>query len=105
MCSVKPELCLISIDASRLHAQPEISEEDDEMPTCDEKRSLRYCVYRTFVFWAYGRLGMNRRYELPACVRGAIMQAFPSDSGARRIVVTRVRFETYQSLRPEPHVN
>ncbi|KAK5973651.1 hypothetical protein GCK32_008422 [Trichostrongylus colubriformis] len=50
-------------------------------PITDENRSLRYCAYRTFVFWAYGRLGMNRRYELPACVRGAIMQAFPSDSG------------------------
>ncbi|KAK6040300.1 hypothetical protein COOONC_22195 [Cooperia oncophora] len=42
-----------------------------------QKRSLRYCAYRAFVAWCYGRLGFGRRYELPACVRGAIMDAFP----------------------------
>ncbi|KAK5984265.1 hypothetical protein GCK32_001243 [Trichostrongylus colubriformis] len=50
-------------------------------PVEDENRSLRYCAYRSFVFWCYGQLGMNRRFELPACVRGAIMKAYPSSSG------------------------
>ncbi|KAK5975517.1 hypothetical protein GCK32_008593 [Trichostrongylus colubriformis] len=46
----------------------------------NENETLRYCAYRAFVFWAYGPRGLNHRYELPACVRGAIMKAFPSNS-------------------------
>ncbi|KAK6059886.1 hypothetical protein COOONC_02462 [Cooperia oncophora] len=42
---------------------------------------LRYCAYRAFVAWCYGHLGFSKRYELPACVRGAIMRVFPSRSG------------------------
>ncbi|KAK5982376.1 hypothetical protein GCK32_019183, partial [Trichostrongylus colubriformis] len=31
------------------------------------------------VFWAYGSMGMRKRFELPACVRAAIMAKFPLD--------------------------
>ncbi|VDO68347.1 unnamed protein product [Haemonchus placei] len=48
----------------------------------DDNRCFRYCAYRSFVIWCYGRLGILRGFELPACVRGAIMKEFPSDSGS-----------------------
>ncbi|KAK6049824.1 hypothetical protein COOONC_12671 [Cooperia oncophora] len=44
-------------------------------------RCLRYCAYRAFVAWCYGHLGFSKRYELPACARGAIIKTFPSSSG------------------------
>ncbi|KAK6050441.1 hypothetical protein COOONC_12054 [Cooperia oncophora] len=31
--------------------------------------------------WAYGHLGLGKRYELPACVRAAIMAEYPSNTG------------------------
>ncbi|PIO52900.1 hypothetical protein TELCIR_25786, partial [Teladorsagia circumcincta] len=53
----------------------------DYAPYRSISRRLRYCAYRSFVFWCYGHLGLGKRYELPACVRGAIMKAFPSTTG------------------------
>ncbi|VDO38378.1 unnamed protein product [Haemonchus placei] len=50
-------------------------------PACRLLRCFRYCAYRSFVLWCYGRLGIGRRFELPACVRGAIMKEFPSEGG------------------------
>ncbi|KAK5971325.1 hypothetical protein GCK32_000712 [Trichostrongylus colubriformis] len=35
----------------------------------------------SFVAWAYGHLELGKRYELPACVRAAIIAAYPSRSG------------------------
>ncbi|KAK6045019.1 hypothetical protein COOONC_17477 [Cooperia oncophora] len=44
-------------------------------------RIFRYYAYRSFVAWAYGHLGLGKRYELPACVRAAIMAEYPSNTG------------------------
>ncbi|KAK6044569.1 hypothetical protein COOONC_17926 [Cooperia oncophora] len=56
-------------------------------------RCLRYCAYRAFVAWCYGHLGFRKRFELPACVRAAIMDAFPSEMVA--YVPVSVRIATY----------
>ncbi|KAK5976251.1 hypothetical protein GCK32_005198 [Trichostrongylus colubriformis] len=47
----------------------------------DRNRIYRYYAYRSFVAWAYGHLGLGNRYEVPACVRAAIMAAYPSRTG------------------------
>ncbi|EYC15176.1 hypothetical protein Y032_0037g3364 [Ancylostoma ceylanicum] len=49
--------------------------------TMDEPRRYRYYAYRCFVLWAYGHVGLGKRLEIPACVRKAIMEAYPSQSG------------------------
>ncbi|KAK6019465.1 hypothetical protein OSTOST_14898, partial [Ostertagia ostertagi] len=56
----------------------ERQKKDRDMPKEDTSRIYRYYAYRSFVSWAYGILGMGKRYELPACVRVAIMNAYPS---------------------------
>ncbi|EYC36954.1 hypothetical protein Y032_0841g2630 [Ancylostoma ceylanicum] len=47
----------------------------------EEQRRYRYYVYRSFVLWAYGHLGLGNRLEIPACVRSTIMKTFPSQDG------------------------
>ncbi|PIO74760.1 hypothetical protein TELCIR_03226 [Teladorsagia circumcincta] len=45
----------------------------------DQNMVFRYYAYRSFILWAYGRMGMREPFELPACVRAAIMSKFSLD--------------------------
>ncbi|KHJ99682.1 hypothetical protein OESDEN_00336 [Oesophagostomum dentatum] len=54
------------------------------MPGKAEDRSFRvfrYYAYRSFAIWAYGSLGLSKRFEIPACVRTKIVSAYPSQGG------------------------
>ncbi|KAK6014783.1 hypothetical protein OSTOST_19825 [Ostertagia ostertagi] len=45
----------------------------------DQYMVFRYYSYRSFILWAYGPMGMREPFELPACVRAAIMSRFSQD--------------------------
>ncbi|KHJ91871.1 hypothetical protein OESDEN_08247 [Oesophagostomum dentatum] len=42
-----------------------------------DPRIYCYYAYRSFVLWAYGSLGLSKRFEIPACVRAKIMSVYP----------------------------
>ena len=40
--------------------------------------NFRFIAYRQYIGWIHGRLGRNRRKQVPSCVLKAIRKAFPS---------------------------
>lgn len=40
-------------------------------------RRYRYTAYRNLVAWAWGKVGYQQRFPLPACVVSAIRRKFP----------------------------